>query len=102
LSWVEEHLRRRNAARDYLAAIGMTPQRNRDEANPMWRVPHWNGLFGDHDLIDLARHYGFQPDRAADPVSPAARGANPTAPGAGANCPNSRSGALSFSEVAHG
>jgi hypothetical protein len=99
IAWIDRLIGQRDAAREFLAGLGMTPQRNRDETNPMWRVPHWNGLFGDHDLVALAAHYGFE-DRAA--TSPAARGAVPTAPGAGAICPGYRPGAVSVSEARHG
>ncbi|MFN3943913.1 MAG: hypothetical protein ACK4K7_03140 [Allosphingosinicella sp.] len=60
-SWVDAFVARRDAARAFLAGIGMAPQRaDRDSPVAAWRVPLWAGTFSDHELIDFAAERGFR------------------------------------------
>lgn len=64
-TWAERHVRRRDAARAWLARVGLTPQREQGEAAtalPHWKVPGWTSLFDDFDLIALAEHQGMEAD----------------------------------------
>jgi hypothetical protein len=59
--WVEAYVARLNSARGFLAARGMEPQRSDPDALvPLWRVPGWNGLFANEDLVALAASRGFE------------------------------------------
>lgn len=60
-SWPDGLIARRNGARDFLASIGMAPERaSRNDVLAKWRMPHWCGLFDDHDLIAMAVDRGWQ------------------------------------------
>lgn len=64
LCWAELYVRRRDAARAFLAERGLEPHRQQGErggALPMWRVPGWDLPFGDAALVELAERYGFPP-----------------------------------------
>jgi hypothetical protein len=64
MSWAVEFIRRRDAARAYLASKGCIPALlTRETAPPdaltMWSLPFYPGAFNDSDLIAIARKEGF-------------------------------------------
>jgi hypothetical protein len=63
-SWVEDFVAKRDAARGFLSRAGMVPELLTSEtaqgsAN-VWSVCGWRGTFGDHELIGLAEHLGWE------------------------------------------
>jgi hypothetical protein len=61
LCWVEAYVARINAARAFLAALGMAPERlDREALVPTWRIPMWTGLFSNDELVRFAEKRGFK------------------------------------------
>ena len=65
--WVDRKLRELRGAREFLAGIGMAPQRDdaslqhRYAGPTKWRLPYLPASFDDAELLELARERGFDP-----------------------------------------